>query len=320
MGAFVLPFTLFTGVRRRSILGSPYPRSCIGPADHPNRSRPTASLPPSGSYYILWCRIKVQFDSLWFSRGIYRCHGTVTRAKRKNPNRAGTDARKREDGRYETRASLNTPTGRRRVSFYGATAEDANNKKFQDLAKQANGVLFSDPGRLSVGAYPQSWLFDTSRYQVSERTFERYEMTCRNHLVPFFRTSAAPRAHDGPRARLQGSEDRRGPEPQYRRRDVTWIIIPMSSTTATIPTRRRPHWLRACRRYEAVPGTRVARPRTGRSPPSGYASLTGVRKTSDPRASRGRARITHLRDAPQLPHRLECLPVANTPFQEPANR
>ena len=70
----------------------------------------------------------------------------MTRARRKNPNRAGTDARKRKDGRYETRATVNTPTGRRRVSFYGATAEEANNKKFQALADQAKRILFSDPG------------------------------------------------------------------------------------------------------------------------------------------------------------------------------
>jgi integrase len=110
----------------------------------------------------------------------------VTRAIRKNPNRAGTDARKRKDGRYETRATLNTPMGRRRMSFYGATAEEANNKKFQALADQAKGILFSDPGRLTVGEYLQRWLTDTSRYQVSEGTFERYERTCRNHLLPFF--------------------------------------------------------------------------------------------------------------------------------------
>jgi hypothetical protein len=72
----------------------------------------------------------MQFDSRWPWQGISRYHGTVTRAKRKNPNRAGTDARKRKDGRYETRATLNTLTGRRRVSFYGKTAEEANNKKF----------------------------------------------------------------------------------------------------------------------------------------------------------------------------------------------
>jgi integrase len=110
----------------------------------------------------------------------------VTRAKRKNPNRAGTDARKRKDGRYETRATPNTPTGRRRVSFYGATAEEANNKKFQALADQAKGILFSDPGRLTVVEYLQRWLTDTARFQVSEGTLERYERTCRNHLVPFF--------------------------------------------------------------------------------------------------------------------------------------
>ena len=110
----------------------------------------------------------------------------MARAKRKNPNRAGTDARKRKDGRYETRATLNTLTGRRRVSFYGATAEEANNKKFQALADQAKGILFSDPGRLTVGEYLQRWLTDTARYQVSEGTLERYERTCRNHLVPFF--------------------------------------------------------------------------------------------------------------------------------------
>ncbi len=76
--------------------------------------------------------------------------------------------------------------GRRRVSFYGDTAEEANNKKFQALADHSKGVLFSDPARLTVGEHLQSWLTDTARYQVSEGTFERYERTCRNHLVPFF--------------------------------------------------------------------------------------------------------------------------------------
>src|SRR5215208_5006888 len=108
----------------------------------------------------------MQFNSCWSWQGIYRYHGTVTRAKRKNPNRAGTDARKRKDGRYETRTTLNTLMGRRRVSFYGATAEEANNKKFQVLADQAKGILFSDPGRLTVGEYLRSWLTDTARYQV----------------------------------------------------------------------------------------------------------------------------------------------------------
>src|SRR5215212_7990984 len=110
-------------------------------------------------------------------QGIYRYHGTVTRAKRKNPNRAGTDARNRKDGRYETRATQNTPTSCRRVSFYGASTKEANNKKVQALAEQAKGILFSDLGRMTVGEYLQSWLIETAHYQVSKGTFERYERT-----------------------------------------------------------------------------------------------------------------------------------------------
>ena len=88
----------------------------------------------------------------------------MTSAKRKNPNRAGTDARKRKDGRYETRATLNTPTCRRRVSFYGATAEEANNAKIQALADQARGVLFSDPGKLTTGVLPKNVRFHDLRH------------------------------------------------------------------------------------------------------------------------------------------------------------
>jgi hypothetical protein len=76
----------------------------------------------------------------------------VARGK-KNVNGSGTDARRRKDGRYETHATLDTPTGRRRVSFYGRTAEEANNARFQALADQARGVLFNDPQRFTVSEY-----------------------------------------------------------------------------------------------------------------------------------------------------------------------
>jgi Phage integrase SAM-like domain len=72
------------------------------------------------------------------------------------------------------------------VSFYGATAEEANNAKFKALADQARGGLFSDPGKLTTGVYVQSRLDDTARYEVSAATYSRYERTCRNYLVPFF--------------------------------------------------------------------------------------------------------------------------------------
>lgn len=107
-------------------------------------------------------------------------------ARRKSPNGAGTDARKRKDGSYETRATLDTPTGRRQISFYGRTAKDANDKKFAALADQSKGVMFSDPQRLTVSEYLQRWLSDTAKYQVAASTYGRYERTVRNHFLPFF--------------------------------------------------------------------------------------------------------------------------------------
>ncbi len=107
-------------------------------------------------------------------------------ARGKNTNGEGSKARLRKDGRYETRAVLDTPTGRRRMSFYGATAKEANDQKIEALANQNKGILFSDPKGLTVADYLERSLSDTARYQVSEGTFLRYERTCRNHLLPFF--------------------------------------------------------------------------------------------------------------------------------------
>ena len=47
-------------------------------------------------------------------------------------------------------------------------------------------AVFSDPKGIRVGEYLSSWLSDAARYQVSEGTYQRYERTCQNHLIPFF--------------------------------------------------------------------------------------------------------------------------------------
>ncbi len=106
--------------------------------------------------------------------------------REKSRNGAGSPARLRKDGRYEARATLNTTTGRRRVSFYGATAKEAEDLRIQALADEAKGIIFSDPGQLTVSDYLDAWLWDTARYQVRQSTFNRYEQIVRNHLRPFF--------------------------------------------------------------------------------------------------------------------------------------
>jgi integrase len=72
------------------------------------------------------------------------------------------------------------------VSFYGATAKEAEDERLQALADQAKGIIFADPSQLTVADYLDAWLHDTARYQVRASTFNRYEQIIRNHLRPFF--------------------------------------------------------------------------------------------------------------------------------------
>jgi len=104
----------------------------------------------------------------------------------KRANGEGSKPRRKSNSRYEARATLDTPTGRKRVSFYGATAKEAADKRTAAIADRNRGALFLDPGRMPVGEYLGRWLTDTARYQVAASTYGRYQRTCRNHLIPFF--------------------------------------------------------------------------------------------------------------------------------------
>lgn len=53
----------------------------------------------------------MRFDARWPWQGISRYHGTVTRAKRKNRNGAGSPARLRKEGRYEALIVVALRTG-----------------------------------------------------------------------------------------------------------------------------------------------------------------------------------------------------------------
>jgi integrase len=81
---------------------------------------------------------------------------------------------------------MGSPTDRKRVSFYGKTAKEANDQKIEALTNQSKGFLFADPKGLKVDEYFERWLSDTARCQAREGKFLRYERTCRNHLRPFF--------------------------------------------------------------------------------------------------------------------------------------
>jgi Phage integrase, N-terminal SAM-like domain len=82
----------------------------------------------------------------------------------KRANGEGSKARRKSNGRYEARATLDTLTGRKRVSFYRATAKEAADKRTAAIADRNRGALFVDPGRLNVGEYLGRGLADTARY------------------------------------------------------------------------------------------------------------------------------------------------------------
>jgi hypothetical protein len=76
----------------------------------------------------------------------------VIRVKRKNRNGAGSPARLRKDSRYEDRATLNTTTGRRWVSFYEATVKEAEDERVQALADTTEPSGFIGIFRISLTA------------------------------------------------------------------------------------------------------------------------------------------------------------------------
>ncbi len=84
----------------------------------------------------------MRLDARWPWQGIYRNHGTVIRVKRKNCNGAGSPARLRKDSRYEDRATLNTTTGRRWVSFYEATVKESEVERLEALADTSDPYGF----------------------------------------------------------------------------------------------------------------------------------------------------------------------------------
>jgi integrase len=92
----------------------------------------------------------------------------------KRANGEGSEPRRKSNGRYEARAILDTPTGRKRISFYGATAKETADKRTAAIADSNRGALFVDPGRLTVGEYLGRWLTDTACYQVASSTYGRY--------------------------------------------------------------------------------------------------------------------------------------------------
>jgi len=89
----------------------------------------------------------------------------------------------RKDGRWVAAAYLPVVTGgRRRVSVYGKTRQEAR-AKLRELLDRAERNIPATPANLTVAAYLAEWLAHIRRH-VRPSTYVGYETNVRLHLVP----------------------------------------------------------------------------------------------------------------------------------------
>ena len=101
----------------------------------------------------------------------------------KRGNGEGSKPRKRPDGRWEARYTVQTGTGAKRRTIYGKTRQEVSEKLTRAMADR-NGGLVYDAGGMTVGGYLDGWLKDSVRGTVRASTVERHEINIRVHIVP----------------------------------------------------------------------------------------------------------------------------------------
>ncbi|WP_338765896.1 site-specific integrase [Nocardia vulneris] len=105
------------------------------------------------------------------------------RAKKRNPNGSGTIGSRR-DGRYELKLFVDTPDGgRKRVSVYGATWEEADAERTRLKELQRKGIPV-DVTTMTVRQYMTYWLAEVAEPKIRRTTFATYEGDVRLHIIP----------------------------------------------------------------------------------------------------------------------------------------
>ena len=87
---------------------------------------------------------------------------------------------KRKEGRWAAAISLD---GGKRSYLYGKTRAEVATKLRGAQQARANGLPFAD-GRMTLGEFLHTWLFDIASTRVRPRTWQGYEQIVRLHLTP----------------------------------------------------------------------------------------------------------------------------------------
>src|SRR5215213_2595172 len=91
--------------------------------------------------------------------------------------------RKRKDGRWEGRYSIQTPDGPQQKTVYGKTRKEVAEKLTEVMASRDKGLVF-DAGKLTVGEHLTRWLEDVVKPSASHRTYSTNAQQVRTHIAP----------------------------------------------------------------------------------------------------------------------------------------
>ena len=100
----------------------------------------------------------------------------------KRGNGEGSISR-RKDGLYMARYTVQTVTGPKRMTLYGKTRREVDEKLTKAKADRDGGLVF-DADNMKLGEYLGRWLSDSVRDTVKATTYETYERLMRLHLAP----------------------------------------------------------------------------------------------------------------------------------------
>ena len=98
-------------------------------------------------------------------------------------NGEGSITKRKSDGLYMGRYTVETATGAKRKTIYAKTRKECSEKLTAAMADASKGIT-TDGGPKTVGAFLTSWLEDTVRGSVRKTTYDRNESLCRVHLIP----------------------------------------------------------------------------------------------------------------------------------------
>lgn len=98
-------------------------------------------------------------------------------------NGEGSITKRKSDGLYMARYTVETATGQKRKTIYAKTRKEAAERLAKALPERDRGLIF-DTDNLTLGEYLERWLETSVKGSVKPITYEGYERMARVHITP----------------------------------------------------------------------------------------------------------------------------------------